>query len=301
MEPIQPNSHKVFVWVVAVILALFVIVSVILSQIDFSSKIKGFEEATNNFFVQTIHSDSFTPPPLRGVFGEAREPLTDAGVLLWTNKNRDDVSAQDLVINETLSKMAKQKLDDLFAKQYFEHESPSGVGPSDLAKVAGYDYIVIGENLALGNFNGDKALVDAWMASPGHRANILNVRYREIGIAVGQGTFEGKTTWIAVQEFGLPVTACPQPSRVEKTAIDKLKVDIDVLEKSLATQKVAIDATTTPKYGAEYNAKIDQYNITVHQFNSKVIDLKAKIVIYNKEVSKFNNCAEVASSTPEKI
>ena len=292
MEPIHSKTHRIFVWSVAGGSALLVIAIIVLSQIDFSAKIKGLEEATNNFFVQTIHSDSFTPPPLRGVFGTTHEPLTDEGVLLWTNKNRDDAQAKNLVLNTTLSKMAKQKLDDLFSKQYFEHESPSGVGPSDLAKQVGYDYIVIGENLALGNFNGDKALVDAWMASPGHRANILNVRYREIGIAIGQGVFEGKNTWIAVQEFGLPVTACTQPSRIEKTAIDKVKKEVDALEKLLTTQKTAIDSTTTPKYGAEYNAKINEYNDTVHQFNGKVIDLKAKILIYNKEVATFNACAE---------
>lgn len=300
MEQIHPKKHKIFVWIVSAASASIVLAAILSNQIDLSSKIKGFEEAANNFFAQTLRSDVLTPPPLRGVFGESREPLTNDGVLTWTNKYRVDEGLKDLTLNETLSKIAEQKLKDLFAKQYFEHESPSGVGPGDLAKQVGYDYIVIGENLALGNFNGDQALVDAWMASPGHRANILNTRYHEIGIAVGQGTFEGKKTWIAVQEFGLPVTACPQPSATDKTSIDRSKKDIDALEASLTVQKKAIDDTEL-KYGADYDAKVDKYNSSVQHFNALVVSLKTKISNYNKQVASFNTCAEVANVAPEKI
>lgn len=300
MEPIQPKNHRIFVWTAVAVLMLTVIVVIDLNKVDISSKIKSFEEVTSNFFVQTLHSDDLTPPPLRGVFGEPREPLTEAGILVWTNKNREDDGSKGLVQEETLSKIAAKKLEDLFAKQYFEHESPSGVGPSDLAKQIGYDFIVIGENLALGNFDGDKALVDAWMASPGHRANILNARYREIGIAVGQGVFEGKKTWIAVQEFGLPITACSQPSRTDKTTIDQVKKKVDLLEESLALQKKAIDDTTL-KYGADYNEKIEKYNASVKDFNAMVVTLKDKISAYNKQVTIFNTCAEVTGTPQEQI
>ncbi len=300
MEPIQPKSHRAFIWTVTGISVLFVLTLVFIQQFDFSSKIKSFETATNNFFVQTIHSDSLTPPPLRGVFGQLHEPLTDVGVLALTNKNRDEAGVKDLTLNDTLSVIAKQKLDDLFSKQYFEHVSPTGIGPSDLAKENGYDYIVIGENLALGSFNGDQALIDAWMASPGHRANILNPRYREIGIAVGQGVFEGKTTWIAVQEFGLPITACPQPSVTDKVTINKIKTQVNNLESSLATQKTAIDSATI-KFGVDYNAQVGQYNSAVKQFNTLVNNLKAKISSYNKQVATFNTCAEATSTIPEQI
>ena len=300
MEPIQPKTHRTFIWIIAASSAVVVFGAIMLNQVDFSSKVKGFEEAANNFFVQKFHSDALTPPPLRGVFGEPKQPLTDEGVLTWTNKNREDAGINDLILDATLSEMAEQKLADLFAKQYFEHESPTGIGPSGLAKEAGYDYIVIGENLALGNFDGDKALVDAWMASPGHRANILNTRYHEIGIAVGQGTFEGKKTWIAVQEFGLPIAACPQPSVAGKAAIDKAKKDVNTLEASLGTQKASIDAAS-PKSGADYEAKVDKYNASVHRFNAMVLDLKAKISTYNKQVATFNACADIASTTPEHI
>ena len=292
MQPIHPKSHRLFVWTMAIALAFFVVVWFLLNQFNVFSSIKQIEVTTNNFIVQNLRKDSLTPPPLRGVLSDTREPLTVEGVLDWTNKNRQEDGKQNLTINAKLTEMAEQKLVDLFAKQYFEHESPTGVGPSDLAKQDGYEYIVIGENLALGNFNGDKALVDAWMASPGHRANILNSRYREIGIAVQQGVFEGKNTWIAVQEFGLPVDACPQPSRADKIAIDKIKAEVDALEKTLAKQKAVVDGISL-KYGDEYNAKVTEYNVTVKKLNNLVTKLKNTITAYNKQVAAFNACAEV--------
>ncbi len=295
-QPRQSKKKQIFIWLTITAASLGLIALVMASQMDVSEQIKGFEKVTNNFFVQTLHTDTLMPPPLRGVFGQASTvTLTEEGVLAWTNKNREDAALKDLTANKTLSTMAQMKLRDLFGKQYFEHVSPSGVGPGELAKAAGYSYIVIGENLALGNFDGDKALVDAWMASPGHRANILNVRYREIGIAVGQGSFEGKTTWIAVQEFGLPITACPQPSASEKTLVDQMKKDVDSLEKSLTAQKAAIDAMVV-KNGPDYNSKVEAYNNTVHKFNALVLDLKSKISDYNKDVATFNDCAELTKT-----
>jgi len=123
------------------------------------------------------------------------------------------------------------QLDDIFEKQYFAHISPEGLGPSDLAEKSGYEYIMIAENLALGNFKDDNTLVNAWMDSPGHRANILNNRYTEIGVAVGKGFFSESNennkeeiateVWIAVQEFGLPLSSCPKPEESLLNTIER--------------------------------------------------------------------------------
>jgi len=107
--------------------------------------------------------------------------LTVKGVIDNTNKQR--ALNGDLPVlkeNFKLNFSAEKKLQDMFVKQYFEHNSPEGIGVGDLGLQAGYEYIIIGENLALGNFKDDASLVDAWMASPGHRANILNKKYTEI-------------------------------------------------------------------------------------------------------------------------
>ena len=104
----------------------------------------------------------------------------------------------------------------MFEKEYFEHKSPSGIGASDIAHDVGYEFILVGENIALGNFDGDEALVQAWMDSPGHRANILNKRYTEIGIAAEKGLYQGKMMWLAVQIFARPMSLCQNPNQLTK-------------------------------------------------------------------------------------
>ena len=165
----------------------------------------------------TQKKEIITPPPLRIPFVEQEAKLTKAGVLNETNRHRASAKLQPLRGNATLDKAAQQKLDDLFKQQYFDHVSPNGTKPADLVDGVGYQYIKVGENLALGNFKDDTVLVQAWMDSPGHRANIMHAQFQELGIAVGQGSFEGHKTWIGVQTFAMPASACPTPdSRLEK-------------------------------------------------------------------------------------
>jgi uncharacterized protein YkwD len=135
----------------------------------------------------TTTKNEFYSSPLRSNENNTTAQLDAEGVIALTNQERRNGGVGKLTANTKLTKAAEMKLKDMFDRQYFEHISPDGKGPSYLAQKAGYEYIVIGENLALGNFKNDAALVQAWMDSPGHRENILNYRYSEIGVAVGQG------------------------------------------------------------------------------------------------------------------
>ena len=78
--------------------------------------------------------------------------LTISGILAQTNKERAAKKLGTLKLNTNLNSSAQKKLEDMFANQYFEHVSPAGVDVTDLVRKAGYEYIVVGENLALGNF-----------------------------------------------------------------------------------------------------------------------------------------------------
>lgn len=135
--------------------------------------------------IENIRTEIFTPGGLRAKFEVPNARLTAAGIIEQTNAQRGDFGQSALKENEQLNQAALAKVKDMFAGQYFEHISPLGKGPADLAKAAGYLYVSIGENLALGNYKDDAALVEAWMNSPGHRANILDPRFTEIGIGVG--------------------------------------------------------------------------------------------------------------------
>ena len=220
--------------------------------------------------------------------------LSIKGVIDITNKQRaQNGNLVALKENAKLNFSAEKKLQDMFMKQYFEHSSPQGVGVGDLGEQVGYEYIIIGENLALGNFKDDQALVDAWMASPGHRANILNNRYTEIGVAVGKGTYNGKSVWMAVQHFALPKSACPSIDEVLRGIINLDQKNIKTMESDLAARRAKIESGVVSE-GFTTNEQIDKYNELVNSYNKLISEIKEKINNYNEQVRDFNSCiAEV--------
>jgi hypothetical protein len=135
-------------------------------------------------------------------------------LLSATNAKRQEAGLSALTLNSTLSVAAANKTADMFAKNYWAHNSPSGVTPWDFITGAGYHYTVAGENLAK-NFSTSGAVVDAWMASPSHRANLLKAGYRDVGFAVVNGTLNGEETTLVVQMFGATpgeLAAAPTPT-----------------------------------------------------------------------------------------
>lgn len=142
------------------------------------------------------------------VLGYASDITTDQ-VLVLTNQERAKSGLAALSLNGKLSSAASAKAADMFAKQYWAHVSPTGAEPWDFIVAAGYSYRVAGENLAR-DFNHTTDMVQAWMSSPTHRANIMNSRYTEIGLAVVNGTLDGVETTLVVQMFGAPAVAAPQ-------------------------------------------------------------------------------------------
>ena len=148
---------------------------------------------------------SLLPESAGIVLGYATNISADQ-VIAITNAKRQEAGLAPLAANEALAQAAAGKAADMFAKQYWAHVSPSGTQPWDFIRNAGYAYQAAGENLGR-DFMGSGELVDAWMASPTHRANIVNARYQEIGVAVVNGTLEGVETTLVVQMFGRPRSA----------------------------------------------------------------------------------------------
>ncbi|MDP1721754.1 MAG: CAP domain-containing protein [Candidatus Gottesmanbacteria bacterium] len=117
------------------------------------------------------------------------------------NAKRAEAGLGALVLDQRLSRAAALKAQDMFAKGYWAHNSPSGKTPWEFVTVAGYRYRVAGENLAK-NFSVSSGVVDAWMASPTHRENIMRGDYKDIGFAVVNGVLAGEETTLVVQMFG---------------------------------------------------------------------------------------------------
>lgn len=119
------------------------------------------------------------------------------------NEDRAIAHAAPLKSSPILEAAARMKAEDMAKGAYFAHTSPAGVTPWQWFQRAGYRYTYAGENLAL-NFADSADVERAWMNSPGHRANILNTNFTEIGIAVATGTYEGRDATFVVQLFGRP-------------------------------------------------------------------------------------------------
>jgi uncharacterized protein YkwD len=117
--------------------------------------------------------------------------LVRESVLCLINRKRAESSESPLISNPELEQAAESHCQELIADDYFAHVSPSGETPVDRIRTTGYipnrsDGYVIGENLAWGTYqlSTPQSIVNAWYASPGHLANILESQYRETGIGV---------------------------------------------------------------------------------------------------------------------
>ncbi len=122
-------------------------------------------------------------------------------VVKYVNEARTKKGIKELRVSEKLNEVAQAKVNDMVAHNYFAHTSPAGLNPWHWFELVGYDYKYAGENLAI-NFITAEAQQSAWMKSPTHRKNLLNINYTEIGVAVAVGEVNGSMGIIAVQEFG---------------------------------------------------------------------------------------------------
>jgi hypothetical protein len=122
------------------------------------------------------------------------------------NEDRTNESLTQLTENPLLVEAAQKKAADMAAKGYFAHVSPEGIEPWFWLQSVGYSYKAAGENLAV-HFEDSEAVNKAWMASPSHRANIVNPEFTEIGIGTAVGMFEGRETLFVAEFFGKPAGA----------------------------------------------------------------------------------------------
>lgn len=120
-------------------------------------------------------------------------PLTDtavtnyeAKVIELVNNIRTSYGLKPLKANWELSRVARYKSQDMADRKYFSHTSPTYGSPFDMMKNFGITYRSAGENIAMG-YKTPEAVVNGWMNSSGHRANILNSSFTEIGVGYVAG------------------------------------------------------------------------------------------------------------------
>ena len=109
-------------------------------------------------------------------------------VIRLTNEERIKYGLKPLTRDWELCRVARYKSDDMRENNYFSHQSPTYGTPFNMMKNFGISYRTAGENIAMG-YRTPKAVVEGWMNSQGHRANILNKSYTRIGVGFSSGGY----------------------------------------------------------------------------------------------------------------
>lgn len=115
-------------------------------------------------------------------------------ILKLVNQERRKAGVPDLKLSDKLTQIAYTKAKDMADKNYFSHDSPTYGSPFDMLKHFGVSYSYAGENIAAGQKSAEEVM-NSWMNSSGHKANILNKNYTELGVGFYRGGQYG-TEWV---------------------------------------------------------------------------------------------------------
>ena len=215
---------------------------------------------TNNFTAKLLHHDFLTIYLIIAIlFGVGIKHIQQTGNILGyatdvtvqklyelTNAERSKINLNGLNYNDELAAAAKQKAEDMFAKDYWSHYGPAGETPWQFILASGYQYEYAGENLAK-NFMFSDGVVKAWLDSTTHRDNLLRSEYTDVGFAVVNGILNGEETTLVVQMFGKPLyskdTVASQRPKSETVVAQKPDVVEQPVAKPIVSEVLAYDNT----------------------------------------------------------
>ncbi len=184
--------------------------------------------------------------------------ISPSEVIRLTNEKRAQNGLAPVTYNAQLSAAAQAKASHMINMGYWAHVAPDGTQPWKFFGDAGYRYKYAGENLAR-DFSNPSSAVDAWMASPSHRENLLSSKYKDIGVAVIDGSLSGSETTIIVQMFG---TRAGDTLPTQPVAVNTEKTAAPI---ALATTKPTTRPAQRPAATAEPTATPTQAPATLAQ------------------------------------
>jgi hypothetical protein len=204
--PHEGNSHHPHLWRLKSVFLILTIIAVF-----------QLATLTQSFF--NFKKDSYLSAILPAV------------VASLTNTERSAYNAHPLIRNSLLDEAATLKAKDMAARGYFSHNTPEGLLPWHFLNKVGYRYVRAGENLAV-NFTDSKDVVNAWMNSPTHKANITKESFTEIGIGMADGFHQGQPTIFVVQFFATPQAAVQTSPPVPSTTLNQATTNPSALNRS---------------------------------------------------------------------
>lgn len=172
-------------------------------------------------------------------------------LLVLTNQARRDAGMDDLRFSYQLGQAAQGYAEDLATQNFFSHTGKDGSTLRSRIDATGYDYASAGENLAAGQ-TAAISVFQGWMASDGHRANILQKDFTEVGFGLFDTTGSSDYGLYWVQNFGKPQNGSSQPgiyipdSCGFATASGDLAQDTTVAGISITRDRSEFDSRTLP-------------------------------------------------------
>lgn len=165
------------------------------SEGNYKTMLEQFMQKIEEYIEQYISGDKTEneedkEESIKPVSGKAAE------VISLTNSQRKNAGLSNLKENIQLSKLAQLKAEDMAKNGYFSHNSPTYGSAFDMLKTFGISYRTAGENIAKGQKTA-QSVMNGWMGSSGHRANILNSSYSEIGVGYASDA-KGNTFWVQI-------------------------------------------------------------------------------------------------------
>ena len=265
-----------------------------------------FPQHSNNYKAKFLHSQLLlfisgvfafyqlfivSHPVIRSSVLGYSSRINQLEIIQTTNQKRVEQGRSVLREDSSLEAAAKAKAEDMFAKDYWAHTSPSGATPWEFVTAAGYQYAVAGENLAK-NFSTSQAVIDAWIASPSHRDNLLKSNYKDIGFAIVNGVLNGEETTLVVQMFGSqsgqtlaaggpvavkPVEAAGLPNVVSTPEAPARKESSPTRESLPQAQEPSVVISDSALTAVSSNEKQAPYNVLTQKFmesiNRPVVDI----------------------------
>lgn len=204
-------------------------------------------------------------------------------IVYLTNELRQKHELTPLVESSGLKTAAYEKAEDMLLQQYFAHDGPDNKSVRDWLARAKYQYEVAGENLAMGFAQSDD-VVEAWIKSPTHYANLIDPEYSEIGVGMVSGAFKGEETTLVAQYFGRPKQVAEV--RAQATPVPQLSVKKEVVV-AQGTDQSHNQVVVQVESPATVNQKLEKIVIIKPSSGLVTSDKKVTVVVQAPGVAKL--------------
>lgn len=241
--------------------------------------------------------------PFPKILGYAAN-ISPQEVIRLANEKRTQLGLTPLEENPTLSQAALAKGTHMIENDYWAHVAPDGTQPWTFFVNSGYKYRYAGENLAR-DFSNPSSAIDAWMASPSHKENLLSTKYKDIGIAVVEGELAGVETTIIVQFFGskyadtLPVEPIAEAKKTLQQIATPTPVPATaVVESPTPVPMPEVKIVQAPEAGVsgEHKVLVSPFN-TTKEVSLAVVGILLTVLVVDAAVTSRRRIKRIGGRT----